>query len=84
MRPDCDVPLQPSPPREMGAPPGRLEALLKIVVDMIRSAIETQAANAYWRARGVRLPDAFAEDAARNAAGSMVDLLAACDSDEAT
>lgn len=41
----------------------------------IAEAIETQAANSQWRGR-VTLAPGFAEDAARNAVGGMLDLLA--------
>ncbi len=51
------------------------DALLAEVVDVIRSAIETQGVNSHWRAQGVRLRPGFALDAARNAAGGLLGVL---------
>lgn len=53
----------------------RDEALLADVVARIASCVETQARS--WRAHGheVVLPEGFAQDVARNAAGGLIDLL---------
>lgn len=57
--------------------PLHLDAMLAEVVSKVTESITVQAATAYWKARGVVVPGGFAEDAARNAAGALVEMLEA-------
>lgn len=48
------------------------DEVLAQLVERIREAIEVQSRSLRWK---LELPDGFADDAARNAVGGMIDLV---------